>query len=493
MTHRFYLKILAFTVLTVYSSTCAFFLPQTEGKGVKTSYKRYSIFKYKNDDVLCEPYTVSKDDWLYKIFRKKGEISEKDFPHFLIIFKEINPQINNIDAIEPGINILIPLKKIEKEDYDQSTPGTVDVPVIEFSTMSENFDFTPFFKEYKIQKGQNVSSLIDKEFLQKGGLLSEEGLKIFKLANPNIKNVNIVYEGTDVYLPNPSIKSQPWFQSFLSGKTNFKDTVQKNPDEKQFKIEEYELLQLKKYSSLIGGTLLSHGKMYFPEENSTARELDLASMPVIETDEGAKILIISGENVNDALLRTAQDYWKNLKIQLMSDALDSLKKIEKNQPAPKKVNITIEYRKIVETLLHQTGYDYAPEARIPFMVNNINLEAVFGRVIREDTTDLLLNFGNVYGSALETLEKREFEIISITPKLSRLQLINTLFSHLGHTTWENPSFSTGDTVETIKGVYASKNQKKFFIPTETLSRNAIAYLEKENIRILSPVNKITVP
>jgi len=335
MKHHFFIKTITFTILALYAGTLSLFTPQSESKGVKTSYKRYSIFKYKNDDVLCEPYTVNKGDWLYKILRKKGEISEKDFPLFVRIFKEINQQISNIDAIKVGAQILIPLKKVEKGDYDQSTPGNVDVPLIEFSSMSENLDLRPFFKKYEIKEGQNVSSLIDKEFLKIGGALSEEGLKIFQLANPNIKNVNIVYEGADVYLPDPSIKSQPWFESFLSGKTKFSIKKGKPREEEQFKVEEYELLQLKKYSSLIGGTLLSHGKMYFPEQNKTDTVLDLSSMPIIETAEGSKILIISGENVNDELLKTAQAYWKDLKIQLMSDTIDTLKRIEKEKPQQK--------------------------------------------------------------------------------------------------------------------------------------------------------------
>jgi hypothetical protein len=215
-------KIFIFVIFSLFIYEGSLFVYSAQAKGVKTSYKRYSIFNYKNEDVLCEPYTVNKDDWLYKIFRKKGEISEKDFPHFIIIFKEINPEISNIDAIKPGIHILIPLKKVKKGDYEQSTPGNVDVPVIEFSAMQEKIDLKPFIEQHRIKKGESISALIDKEFLQKSGRISEEGLKAFKMANPNIKNINIVYEGSDIYLPDPSIKSQPWFQSLLSDET--KDT-----------------------------------------------------------------------------------------------------------------------------------------------------------------------------------------------------------------------------------------------------------------------------
>ena len=473
------------------------FTVPAEAKGVKTSYKRYSIFKFKNGDVLCEPYTVTKDDWLYKIFRKKGEISEKDFPHFLIIFKELNPEISNIDAIEPGISILIPLKKVEKKDYDLSTPDNVDVPVIEFSTLPEDTALAPYIKKHTVKRGENISSLMDKQFLQKSGRLSEEGLKAFQLANPNIQNINIIYEGADIYLPDASIKSQPWFQSFISGKPQ-QDDLKENaqvpspplgPSPVPSGVDALKLLQLKRYTSLIGGTLLSQGKMYFPGKNGSNQVLDLSNAPVIETEDGTKILIISGENQNDMLLERVQEYWKDLKIQMMSEAIEEFKtaaKIEttknSNRVAP---NPTIAYKKRVETLLSQTEYDYIPDAKIPFTLNNIQLEASFGRIIREEKTDLLINFGNVYGKALEVLGKKEFKIIAITPKLTDIELSKIIFSNLGYTTWENPSFYTGEKVESIAGLYAVKEKKKLFVPEKLLTITAMNYLKKEEVKILS--------
>ncbi len=484
MTRRIFLKIFIFLVFPLYLGTSPLFLSFCHAKGVKTSYKRYSIFKVKNEDILCEPYKVTKDDWLYKIFRKKGEISEKDFPHFLLIFKKINPQISNIDAIEPGIHILIPLKKVQKNDYDQSTPGTIDVPVIEFSAMHDDPDLAPFLKKHKIIKNENISTLIDKEFLDQTGALSQEGLKAFQLANPNIKNINIIYEGEDIYLPDPSIKSEPWFKSFLSDKDKDRKLENDQSTLKPNKIEAYQLIQLKRYSSLIGGTLLSQGKMYFPKKDGMDTVLDLSSSPIINTDDGSKILIISGENVNDKLLKNVQSYWKGLKIQLIAETLEQIKD-SSNKKTPQKPSKTAEYKLIVQTLLAQTEYDYLPDAKIPFILNNMQLEASFGRIIREDTTDLLINFGNVYGSALYVLGKKEFKIISITPKLSPLELTKTLFSNLGFDTWKNPSFFTGKVIETISGLYATKDQSKIFIPTSPLTNNAANYLKKENVKVLS--------
>ncbi len=140
---------------------------------------------------------------------------------------------------------------------------------------------------------------------------------------------------------------------------------------------------------------------------------------------------------------------------------------------------------MIADLLHQVDHQYHPNVKIPFTFNNIRLEARFGKIVRKETTDLLINFGNVYGSALDVLKKREFKIISITPKLSPLEVVDLPLSHLDYTTWKHPSFFTGNAVESIKGLYAVKKQEKLFIPIAPLSTNAVDYLKKENIKIIS--------
>ena len=68
------LKAFIFIILSIYTCIAVPHPSHSKTSSVKTSYKRYSIIKYKGEDILCEPYKVNKNDWLYKILRKKGEI-----------------------------------------------------------------------------------------------------------------------------------------------------------------------------------------------------------------------------------------------------------------------------------------------------------------------------------------------------------------------------------------------------------------------------------
>ena len=182
-------------------------------QSVKTSFKRYVVYPYNDRKVLCEPYRVAKDDWLYKIFRQKGEISDSDFPLFLAIFKTLNPGISNIDSISPGQEILIPLKTMDQEDFNETVPGMVDVPMIEFSSLPETL--SPHLSTYRVQRGETVSELVDPVFLDRYGNLTEQGIRAFNLANPLVKNINLIYEGSVLNLPSPSLLSQTWFSSLF--------------------------------------------------------------------------------------------------------------------------------------------------------------------------------------------------------------------------------------------------------------------------------------
>jgi len=467
---------------------CTFPFPgHAKTKSVKTSYKRYSIFRYENQDILCEPYIVKKNDWLYTVFKKKGELSKNDFPFFLRLFKKMNPQISSIDDIGPGLPILIPLKRVGKKDYDQRTPGIVDVPVIEFSSLPKGLDLAPFIKKHRVKKGEIVFNLMDKTFLKKGGTISKEGLKAFQLANPTIKNINIIYEGEDIFLPDPSIKSQPWFTFLVSGEPIHNQPIQKEQHENPFKIEAAKLARLKEYAFLTGSTLLCRGKMYFPQENNTVQMLDLSSTPVMDFPDGSKTLILSGDTVSDTVLKNMQVHWRELKLQSLSEIIDDLRAADKSK-AQQKSNDLTEYKKIIQSLLLQTNHPYTPDVKIPFMLHDILLEASFGRVTRKDKKDALINFGIVYGAALDLLEKQGFDILCLSPGLTLLELSHKLFSHLEYATWENPSYSSEKTIDRINGLYAVKGQDKFFIPVTPLSLQALDFLKKEGIKILSTKN-----
>ncbi|MBU0972575.1 MAG: hypothetical protein KKC20_18155 [Proteobacteria bacterium] len=464
--------------------------------GIKTYYKQYSVFTYENENILCEPYQVQKNDWLYKIFRQKGEISDKDFPRFLTIFKKINPLINNIDAIEPGLTILIPLKKVDtpvSQQPDQKPSRIVKVPVVEFSSIPDTFDIQPFIQKHTIQAGDTVSKLLDKAFLQKGGSLSPEAETTFSHLNPEIKNIDRIYQGTQVVIPDPSILSQPWFGSFLKQGGAGPQSVYQKPVEKASApilpvIPPRQMIRLQRYATLIQGTLLNQGQMHFPGKGSRSDQvLDLSKTPVIEDKNGQKILIIPSDNIGNALgrdlVKNIQAYWSQLKLLEINKAIDMAKSLPKNEGSL--ADKAKDPAGLVARLLLFSQDPYHPDEKISFSVGSVEMSAFFGRITRQDgLPDLLINTGKVYGLAIEAIEKKGYHILTISPGLTLSELILTLFTRLGYSTWKNPSFNTLGQVDIISGIYISKAKKKLFFARPRPSEAAISFLEQENIQFL---------
>ncbi len=469
--------------------------------GVKTYYKQYSIFSFDNEEYLCEPYLVQKNDWLYKIFRQKGEISASDFPKFLKIFKKINPKLSNIDAIAPGHQILIPLKRVESLAYQQKEEGVVEVPVLEFSLKFEEKNLADYIRQHTIQSGDTVSTLLGKEFLKKGGAVSEAGKKTFTLLNPDIKDINRIYLGSQVLVPAPDILSQPWFETFLAqgapqaSQSNYKKKTegQEQSQGKDFQampqpvLSPRDLSRLKRYAQLIEGTLMHQGKMYFPgKDGSPAKTLDLSKTPLLEENDGKKTLVLPPDtpaaDFDQDLLSAMKAYWKEIQLQELNKALArsslfnqkrlSLDEVPKSQEA------------LVEKLISITPYTYRPNENIPIVQNKIEMTIIMGRIIHQNEPDRLVNKGNVYGQALETIKTQGYEILTLSPDLSVGEISLLLFSKLGYDTWKNPAINENNQVETLYGLYVSKGMEKYFIVRTQPSERANDFLTREGIELL---------
>lgn len=463
--------------------------------GVKTYYKQYSIFTHGNENYLCEPYVVQKDEWLYKIFRQKGEISAADFPKFLKIFQQINPKLNNIDAIAPGIQILIPLKRVDKQAYEQKTKGVVEVPVIEFSLAPEEKDLADFIRRHTIQPGDTVSTLLGKEFLKKGGAVSQEGQQTFGLLNPNIKNIDRIYLGAQVLIPNPDILSQPWFNTFLSeGSPKGSQPAPKNlkPVSPLPILSSRDLGQLKRYAQLIQGTLIHQGQMHFPSKTGEKPKiLNLTQTPILEEKDGKRTLILPDNTpaaaLDQTLLEGIKAYWKEIQIQevnrtISQSSLHRPSLFSKKKPTLDDIPKAKE--PLIKTLLSITPYSYTSKNEIPFSIGSLEMSTALGRITHQSKPDLLVNLGTVYGLALEALEKQGYTILTFSPDLTNGELILMLFTRLGYTTWKNPSFTEAGRVNTLQGIYVSREEEKYFFTREQPMDSAIKFIEAEGIKLM---------
>jgi hypothetical protein len=442
---------------------------------IKTTYKQYSIYTDQGRDILCEPYVVQKGDWLYKIFKQKGEISENDFPFFISIFKQINPHIHDIDAIATGTRILIPLKIKEKLDYAVDKDGTVKIPVVEFHD-TKNLSVPRFsVQKHTTVPGDTVSALLDPVFLDEGGNITLEGQTLFYLLNPHIKNIHRIYPGDRINIPLPSMQdvSPPPRVSTVPTPVG---------------ISSGQLQRLKAYADTLNGKLTHQGKLYFPGRNGRKEiQVDLSETPLIETDEpGKPILILPGHSSHHPLLdKAAQQsiasYWGNIRV-LPMEAIVPQRDPLKPESSNLKTHLS---RKQMVHILTQAGFDHVPDDIIRFHVNHIPVSTRLDRIKRPNRPDLLVNFGTVFGQGIEAIQQKNFDVLSFNLKQTRQEQVQDLLSALGYHVWQNPSFTHQGTVETLPGIYGEQASSRLFVswaPTTPIVRS---FLEARQITHVS--------
>jgi hypothetical protein len=259
-------------------------------------YKNYIVKYDKGSDVLCDPYVVQPNDWVIKLFKQKGEISHEDFPEFLNIFRRINPHITDINRIRPGQQILIPLRKMPLGTLPGQDSGKVTIPFVTIHSME---DAPPAGAgAYRVRRGDTVSELISARFGRFGSEAYRRGIRLFQELNPRIRNLDLIYAGSDIRLPSPESAADA-----KTAGTGF--SLPERIDGDSF------VSILSELSHALGGPLMHKGIYYFPTLQGFDVPLDLARTPVLETAGGIHLVFASAEEAKSISWDLLRQYWEN--------------------------------------------------------------------------------------------------------------------------------------------------------------------------------------
>ena len=302
-------------------------------------YKNYVVRYDRGWDILCDPYQVQQGDWVLKIFRQKGELAHNDFREFLGIFDRLNPHVKDIDRIRPGQVVDIPLKKLTPGALPGQASGVITIPVVMISSPKEMME--KHARSYTIQRGDTVSTLIANQFGGRyGNTTYSQGLELFKAANPHIKDLNRIYAGQKIYMPDPSIREQSWYSALFDEAGNLVEqitdagetepvepqpqpTVAPAPEMAALPSETAGTGPAAEAASAIGGRLLDKGTYFFPMKQGKDFELDLSRYPMIDLQNGSKAILTSQDRVMNVDLPLIQSYWDNVKAVKVSDNASS--------------------------------------------------------------------------------------------------------------------------------------------------------------------------
>ncbi|MFH1618114.1 MAG: LysM peptidoglycan-binding domain-containing protein, partial [Candidatus Margulisiibacteriota bacterium] len=282
-------------------------------------YKSFLVKYDRGWDILCDPYVVQNNDWVYKIFRQKGELSAKDFREFINIFKRLNPHIHNIDRIRPNQNIIIPLKKIEPGTFPNQSSGVVSIPFVTISKLSDLL--VSYANTYEVRKGNTISELIADRFGTYGTQSYHEGIQLFKTINPQVDDINFIFIGQQLKLPDVVLRNQAWYQSLFDKAGQIKKELMGTSRSASIltpaatsHIVKSPGDPISETAAVLDGKLLNRGTYFFPRKGKEDFELDLSRFPVIELKNGSRIVFANNTDASKTDLSLLRSLWENVTI-----------------------------------------------------------------------------------------------------------------------------------------------------------------------------------
>lgn len=281
--------------------------------------KTYLVRQVGGIEILCNPYVVQKHDWILKVFRQKGEIAHSDFPEFLRIFKRINPQINNLDIIRPGQHILIPLKKLLPSSLPGQGSGIITIPFVTLASATELLG--KHMTRYEVQKGDCVSKLVAKRFGIYGAQSYKEGIELFKKVNPGITNLDHIKAGQKIYIPESSVQNESWYASMFDNRGKLISDFEKKAMPPAVDLSAFESEAKKNQSktplatiaSILEAKLFDKGFYHFPGKGKMNIELNLARFPVLEFNNGERVICAEKNSFSESKKEVIQSYWNDMK------------------------------------------------------------------------------------------------------------------------------------------------------------------------------------
>ncbi len=292
------------------------------GYGTASSmlYKDYIIRYDRGWDILCEPYVVRKNDWVLKIFRQKGEIAHRDFRDFQGIFQRLNPHIKDINMIRPGQTIDIPLRKLEHGALPGQATGVVTIPFVTLAKVTDVVQKNS--QRYQVQRGDTVSQLLARKYGRYGSKSYREGVKLFRAANPQVANLDLIFAGQKLYLPDPEIRDKSFYAAMYDDQGNLRQTLdtgspapvlprpatvaEREPEKPQNPLEQA--------AAAMGGQLNSKGTYYLPRQGGNDFEVDLSRHPMLELPDQGNMLFTRQPRIMEMANATFKSTWPDIQV-----------------------------------------------------------------------------------------------------------------------------------------------------------------------------------
>lgn len=445
-------------------------------------------------------YTVKDGDTLARIIRSIPGSTDKDISRHYELIKELNPAIPDIEDLEVGQSIVLPGKPSTENSDNKIEEQTASISKIPRS--AKVF--------YKIKKGDTLYKIVRSE-LKLAEHNIPQAVRTIKGMNPNLRNVNRIYAGTIIRLPDKTvfvktpedIKPVTQEMAIISEKSTQPEKIIE-VKEKKAMPPEARLALLKQILTQMNATVTTDGNYYLPIPKAGQVTIDCAKIPLIEFDDNTTVFLDLEDRAHGNLKKMISSNWKNyhlVKIENNDDLISILQKvltITKNYDVIKAEKpLTVGSRPAVEVLadwlivkpiLGQQTKSVVQGLR-PIHENNFLLPKSIKNYAQRNSL-ILTEFSEETGMVGKPEELYSLPPIPVFPTTSAKDFAYALVSHLGLTAEKDFDIQLFDTVKdgfnlSIKAdVLVHKDDKKYVIYSQLLSQqftNALKQAGHETI------------
>ncbi|PIE75395.1 MAG: hypothetical protein CSA18_00150 [Deltaproteobacteria bacterium] len=316
-------------------------------------YKEYIILNTDKSKYLCSRHVVRPDEYIYKILKTKNVLDV----NVLLLFKKLNSHISDINKVEPGDSVFIPVKRVSPSEFKNYGSYKILIPFVTKKTIKNLLDENS--TSYKVKKGDTVSQLIRKTMhINFGTSDYSKAEKLFKYLNPEIKNINLIHQGQIITLSKSNLINKEWYPSLFSPEVEKRIMPAKaslSPVKIPVSIPEKSFSSknniLDMIANTINGKVMARGSLYIPDGDKMLC-LNLKKTPYIKSKNFSPLFFFEKNSLNKLKQEAVKNFYAGACFFKLSN---EIKDIEKKQIKHKKINmgngvrIDIDYNKKIES------------------------------------------------------------------------------------------------------------------------------------------------
>jgi hypothetical protein len=289
--------------------------------------KTVVVRDYADGQAHAEKHVIKKGEHLWKILREQFKMSDTNINYFCKIARAVNPDIEDLNVLEPNQNILLPFKFIPGDGSDNST------------IMLETQDY-----QHTVKPDEHLGQILRSRFnLPDHVIFNRITKSLIKDANPAIEDLNYISPGQTLIIPRevfamqqfiahnvlPEEKPQP--EQLEKPRMRTPGTDEAAPamsfTEEPLSNDEREIQQmLSQMTRQFAGTDNSTGTEVLGSDGSDNATLDYASFPAFNFPWGKKVVLDYGNRLSENTRTAIAKNWDNAEV-LSVEARDDMETI----------------------------------------------------------------------------------------------------------------------------------------------------------------------